>query len=194
MILCHRHYKQLYRNGKVYERTIYDSNEIVEYDTYAEIYLYNKQGVVIHKAIIDLEEIERVKGYKWTFAGHYAKCEKKGIYLHNFILDYYGEEEIDHKNRNRLDNRKSNLRIVPHSLNSKNIKKPKHNKTGYIGVIWDKERNKWRAEIRCDGKTYHLGRYDDIEEAVRARLIAESKLFGEFSPQRHLFKEYNIPN
>lgn len=194
MILCHRHYKQLYRHGEVFERTIYDLNEIIEYEDYAEILLYNKQGAVIHKAIIDIEDVERVRGYKWTFAGHYAKCEVNKLYLHKYILNYDGKCEIDHKNRNRLDNRKSNLRIISHSSNSKNIKVPKDNKTGYIGVIWDKERNKWRAEIRCDGKAYYLGRYEDIYEAVKARLIAESKLFGEFAPQRHLFEEYNIPN
>lgn len=49
MILCERHYKQLYRHGKILERTIYDDNKIVENEDFAEILLYNKKGEVIQK-------------------------------------------------------------------------------------------------------------------------------------------------
>lgn len=57
---------------------------------------------------------------------------------------------------------------------------PKNNTSGFKGISWDKNRNKWLAQIRFKGKNYHLGRYVDIRDAVKARKMAEDKLFGEF--------------
>lgn len=51
-----------------------------------------------------------------------------------------------------------------------------NNKSGYKGVCWDKCRNKWCADIRIQGKRFRLGRFDNIEDAVRARIEAEEKL------------------
>lgn len=47
------------------------------------------------------------------------------------------------------------------------------NKSGVVGVNWDKSRQKWQASIRYQGKKYHLGRYDDISDAITARKQAE---------------------
>lgn len=194
MILCNRHYSQLYKHGKIFKRTIYDKNEIVKYEHYAEVFLYDKYGNVKIKTLIDLDDVSRVGEYKWTYSGVYAKNEINDIYLHSFLLGYYENQEIDHINRDKLDNRKQNLRFVSHLNNSKNISIPKDNKTGFIGVIWDKERKKWRAEITANKISKHLGRYDDIDMAIKARLAAEAQYFGEFAPQKHLFDKYNIPN
>ena len=57
---------------------------------------------------------------------------------------------------------------------------PKNNTSGYKGVIWDKNRQKWVAQIVFKGKTYHLGRYYKKEDAISARKEAEKKLFEEF--------------
>ena len=53
----------------------------------------------------------------------------------------------------------------------------KRNKTGVKGVRWDKERLKWAASIYFKGKCYQLGRFDDIEDAIKARKAAEEKFF-----------------
>lgn len=56
----------------------------------------------------------------------------------------------------------------------------KDNISGHKGVTWDKERNKWKAQIRFQGKTYYLGRYHNLNDAVAVRKIAEDKIFGTF--------------
>jgi hypothetical protein len=75
---------------------------------------------------------------------------------------YHGEipkYEIDHKNRDRADNRISNLRDIPHSENRKNSKVYNTNTSGHTGVHFDKNRNMWMASIQVDHILIHLGRF-----------------------------------
>ena len=67
-----------------------------------------------------------------------------------------------------------------------------NNTSGIIGVSWKQKSNKWRAYIVIDGKQKHLGEYSVKEHAIKARLKAEAEWFGDYSPQRNLFKEYGI--
>jgi len=89
----------------------------------------------------------------------------------------YGEfpsMEIDHINRDRKDNRISNLRLVSSRENKQNARAKKTNKSGFVGVCFDARRNKFKAEIRDgDGRKVFLGRFDTLEEAVFARKNAE---------------------
>jgi hypothetical protein len=57
-----------------------------------------------------------------------------------------------------------------------------NNKSGKTGVSWRKQRSKWHAHIKVDGKEIHLGFYDVFDDAVSARIEAEKKYFGEFAP------------
>jgi hypothetical protein len=59
-------------------------------------------------------------------------------------------------------------------------RKTKNNKSGIIGVCWNKREEKWVAQIMLNNKNIHLGRFDDLEEACEARKEAEIKYFGEF--------------
>lgn len=54
------------------------------------------------------------------------------------------------------------------------------NKSGVVGVNWDKSRNRWQAGIRFKGKRYNLGHFVDFADAVEARKKAEQKIFGDF--------------
>lgn len=54
-------------------------------------------------------------------------------------------------------------------------------KSGRVGVVWDKKANKWHAQIMYKAKTYHLGNYDNLNSAIKARIEAEKKYFGEFA-------------
>ena len=56
----------------------------------------------------------------------------------------------------------------------------KANKSGVVGVNWDKSRNKWQASIRFQGRKYNLGRFDDFDEACKVRKEAEETIFGNF--------------
>lgn len=145
----------------------------------------------------DLEDYEKIKNYCWVInsCGYPVARDinnKKIIYLHRLILDANKTQGIDHINRIKIDNRKENLRFASQKYNSKNCKIPVNNTSGFIGVCWDKENKKWIAQIRSDGKNIKIGRYNNKEDAIINRLIAEKKYFKEFAPQRHLFKKYGI--
>jgi len=84
-----------------------------------------------------------------------------------------GALEIDHINGNRADNSIDNLRLVTPEENSRNRKKPSNNTSGVTGVY--KERKKWRAHLRFNGKRMCKGRYEDWFEAVCARKSAENR-------------------
>ena len=68
------------------------------------------------------------------------------------------------------------------------------NKSGVIGVYFSKEHNKWRAQIKINGKNVMVYYGSSKEDAIKARLEAEAKYYREFAPQRHLFEQYGIIN
>ena len=114
--------------------------------------------------------------------------------LHQLIMETRGTEFlVDHINRNPSDNRKENLRIASFRQNSLNRTKQSINTSGIVGVEWSKTENKWHAKISKEKKKQRIiGRYDTKEEAIIARLKAEKEYYGEFAPQRNLWKEYGI--
>ena len=89
--------------------------------------------------------------------------------------------QIDHINHLRNDNRKSQLRLVNNSQNKMNTKIPKSNKSGVKGVIWHKRDNIWESHITINKIQIYLGRYDDFNEAVKARKQAEEKYFKNYN-------------
>ena len=104
------------------------------------------------------------------------------------------EKNCDHKNRNPLDNRKSNLRKATKYENAANHSKSIRNISGVIGGSWKDQEGKWVAQLKKEYKTVYYQRFANKEDAIRARLKMEMQYFGEFAPQRHLFKEYGINN
>jgi hypothetical protein len=87
---------------------------------------------------------------------------------------------VDHINGNPSDNRKQNLRIVTQHQNAMNARLNINNTSGTTGVSWDKENNKWIAAIGVNNKNIKLGRFINIEDAIKARKEAEDKYFGEY--------------
>lgn len=82
---------------------------------------------------------------------------------------------LDHKNRDRSDNRISNLRLATNAENMQNIPIPSSNTSGHIGVSWDKATQKWLAQIQINRKKINLGRFHNLEDAIAARKAAELK-------------------
>lgn len=96
---------------------------------------------------------------------------------------FYGEwpeDQIDHINRIKSDNRIENLRKATNSQNGKNLPIKSNNTSGCPGVCFDKINNKWRATIKVNYKTISLGRFVDFADAVTARKDAEIKYYGEW--------------
>lgn len=145
----------------------------------------------------DLEDYDKIKDYCWCISnGYIGTCIKnnKIIRLHRLIMNVLQDENIfiDHINRNRLDNRKENLRVVKKQENCINKSIPSTNTSGFMGVQWYKSRNKWVATLAINKKNKFLGYYNIKEDAIIARLNGEKKYYGEFAPQRHLFNKYGI--
>ena len=90
-----------------------------------------------------------------------------------YTYGVWPKEQIDHINRNRLDNRIANLREVSHKQNQQNRSKPSNNTSGHPGVVWNKQRSKWQARIRHNYKQIHLGYFSILEEAIAARKAGE---------------------
>ena len=88
--------------------------------------------------------------------------------------------DIDHEDRNGLNNKINNLRLATRSDNSKNRSMAENNTSGATGVTWDKKRGRWRAQIKLNGKCKFLGHYINIQDAIQARKEAEKKYFGKF--------------
>ena len=100
---------------------------------------------------------------------------------------------IDHNNRITYDCRKENLRISDIRNNNINRAPQKSNTSGIIGVNYNSSNNTWVARI-CDenGKRINLCQVRDKEKAIKERLKAELQYYGDYAPQKHLFKEYGI--
>lgn len=116
----------------------------------------------------------------------YVKFRQKRIGVHRVV--YYMHHgvmpsEIDHINRVRNDNRIENLReATTHSQNGGNQSLQTREKTSkFKGVCWDKNRCKWMASIKFNGKRMYLGRYEDEVSAARAYNTAATNYFGEFA-------------
>ena len=88
------------------------------------------------------------------------------------------DDQIDHINGDKTDNRISNLREATNAQNGKNYGFNRANTSGVKGVSWCKDTGKWRAVIRYEGASKSLGRYDTVEQAALVRKKAEDKYFG----------------
>jgi hypothetical protein len=89
--------------------------------------------------------------------------------------------EIDHKFRDKLDNRIENLRCGTHRNNQQNTSRYKNNSSGYKGVTFENRTKKPVAKIMANGKRIHLGTFNTVEEAATAYKIAATHYYGEFA-------------
>lgn len=123
--------------------------------------------------LVDNEDFEWLNQWKWYFCNGYAmrnKADRSGlIRMHRLINKTPEGLFTDHINRNKLDNRRNNLRTVNKSLNGHNTGARVNSKSGVKGVMWDKRRNKWRAEIMVNRIRKFIGYFDDLNKASMAR-------------------------
>ncbi|PWC54682.1 hypothetical protein TSA6c_00105 [Azospirillum sp. TSA6c] len=91
------------------------------------------------------------------------------------------DKQVDHINRDRVDNRWGNLRLANSSQNLANRPLNRNNTSGVKGVCWDRRDEKWSARIRANGKRRFLGCFSDINDAAAAYDAAAKQHFGDFA-------------
>lgn len=143
--------------------------------------------------LCNIDDWERLKDSYWMLNKQGYAYRKMPLVnkLVKFHIDVMGKREglfVDHINRNRLDNRKENLRFVTPQENTWNLSTGKKNKSGVVGVY--QRNNKWVASIGINRKTYHIGIYETIEEAILARKEAE-KIYQPLPERIQPIKEDN---
>lgn len=131
---------------------------------------FGNQGI-----LIDTEDYEKVKNYRWYIVKNgncfYAKTnilekeKRKGEFMHRLIKECPNNKVIDHKNGNGLDNRKRNLKICTQRINIQNQKLSTNNTSGYRNIFYNKNNKTYDVQI----KHKRLGCYKTIEEAIKAR-------------------------
>jgi hypothetical protein len=139
-------------------------------------------------AIVDEQDYEALVAFKWHCLRS-GRCEyayranKKGgkqsnILMHRHILKPESNQCIDHIDGNGLNNSRSNIRIATHKQNSQNVRKYKPKTSSYKGVSFHTCRGKWRAVIKENGKSRHIGYYATEEAAAIAYDDAARRQFG----------------
>lgn len=143
--------------------------------------------------VVDEEDYKCLMQWSWcitsTNDGHYAvgKVNGKIILMHRYIIKAPKNMEVDHINNNRLDNRKSNLRLCNRIENARNCKFREGFTSKYKGVSWHKKANKWIANITINYKQIYLGLYDSELKAAQVYDDAAKKYFGSFSKTNEKF-------
>ena len=128
---------------------------------------------------IDNEDLERISQHSWStswskkrlfFVCPGACINYKWVILSRFLMNPPKDKQVDHINRNVLDNRRSNLRVCTNSINGHNRGLFKKNKLGLSGVYFDKYHKKYRSEIKLNSKRFFLGYFKDPQTAHAAYL------------------------
>lgn len=192
--LCRKHYMRMMRGNDPEKRTRFDPNDYILTKDTAEIILRNRAGEEVGRAIVDREDFPKISKHIWSlsapgYAYRQHKHEGKStIKLHQEIIKIPDGMFCDHINNNKLDNRKSNLRVATPRQNAQNqslISKKKYSK--YKGVCFLKRQDcvlkkPWVAYINdATGKRRHLGFFATEEDAAHVYNEAAVEHHGEFA-------------
>jgi hypothetical protein len=146
----------------------------------------------VHDALYDEADEPLVYAHKWR-AIHvgkrvyaYTRISGKTVYIHRLLLGLQpcgrGRQDVDHENRNGLDNRQSNIRVATRSQNITNGTGQARSTSGYKGVFpYGKTGRKWEACIGVNGRKIKVGIFTDPTEAAAAYDRAAVEHYGEFA-------------
>lgn len=139
-------------------------------------------------AIVDDDMYEYLSKWSWFLStdGYAVRWNKIGdkyklIFMHREVANTQKGKITDHINRNKLDNRSENLRVCSHSQNNSNTKIFSTNTSGYRGVSWNKNQEKWLVYVSFEGKNYYVGSFNNKEKAAKAWNKVALELKGEYA-------------
>jgi hypothetical protein len=140
--------------------------------------------------IADIEWAEFLERENCQISNGYMEINKSKVNpnrprkFHRIVCSASDGLQVDHINGNKLDNRKSNLRVVTSMQNSWNLHKVSRlNKSGKTGVSWHNKSNQWRSRIVINRKRIELGLYSNLENAIKVRREAELLYYGDYAPK-----------
>lgn len=125
-------------------------------------------------ALVDDSDFEWLSEWKWNLTGDGRNAERRTgghighiILMHRQIMGAKKGQLIDHINQDPLDNRRANLRFADKSINALNGKIRSDNRSGFRGVYWVTQVQRWHSSITIRGKKVHLGSYNNPELASK---------------------------
>lgn len=130
-------------------------------------------------ALVDDEDYLRLVEFRWRRSSNgYVVRGMNGKHpaMHQEIVR---APEVDHKNGDRFDNRRGNLRPATHRQNCQNAR-PK-GRSEFKGVSWVESKQRWWARIKLPDRRLWLGSFVSEEDAARAYDVAAGEHFGEFA-------------
>lgn len=143
----------------------------------ATIPLRNHAGEVVAEVLVDDADAEELGRYRWRlqsqgYAIRYAGTSREQnhvLLMHRQLLGLERGDttEVDHRNRNRLDNRRANLRSASRAEQCQNQPSRRGSTSGFRGVSWDRSRQCWRATVTIAGRQVHHSYHADELEAAR---------------------------
>ena len=139
------------------------------------------------RILIDDKNFDLLSKFTWVVCGKGGSVKANVLGKNNVSIAWLvlGQppkgKEVDHINRNPLDNREINLRFCSKSQNQMNKGLQKNNTSGYKGVHKSKNRKRWKAELKHNGKRLYLGTYNTKEEAAKVYNETAKKYYGEFA-------------
>lgn len=142
-------------------------------------------------AKVDDADFDALNQYKWQASKdvhtYYAirtdrtTGKKVKISMHRVLLSIPKSMFADHKDGDGLNNQRNNLRLATRAENNRNSRVRSDNKLGFKGVYFRKDVGKFKAQLRCNKKSFGLGYYDTADQAAMAYNEAATKYFGEFA-------------
>ena len=173
---CNKHYQQYLKYGEI--RKEFELEGTREGDV---VFIRIKVEIVC----VDVEDFDQIKGYRWYLDSDgyvIGYVEGKMVKLHRFITKCPRNKVVDHINRNKLDNRKSNLRICDINDNNKNHPKHSCNKSGYKNIYKVKNKELWKVSIRANGRDYFkYFKLNELEQAIEWRDKTLKCVHGEYA-------------
>lgn len=147
--------------------------EVLQYEPETGIWIRREKTAPVVRVGEMAGSVNIVDGYRRISVN--GKLYKASRLAFLYMLGYFPEHEVDHRNRIRHDDRWCNLRHTSRQCNGKNCSISIRNTSGVTGVHWANNLNKWRARIKTNGGAKSLGCFEKLVDAVRARWNAEKK-------------------